>query len=245
MSNHRKIFVPGLANAVPLLFACLLVTFCDAKGGETLLRLKESSTWASRRVGDRELRLWRSDSASYKTLEISGNRDQATFRFNGKGGAIGRISSIDHSRTVDDAVLMKGSMRGVDGRVGKYLWGVYGWVLDKREWEDANVRHEIYVIHSINRTETDPPIGTLVVGGTVYKMHRYQFPNGGYRFKAVAQRPPSGPGRSPAFTVDLTPFLNFWKQNGLGDSRYLHEISWAVELLTSEEHAGNLTLRWH
>jgi len=233
-----------IRNIAPALLALLSAAMCEAepesKGGEKL-QLSGSDTFDSCDVGIRELRLWRSNSASYKTLEIFGASNQATFRFSGMGGAIGRISRISNRRTVNDPVVMTGSLSGLDGRVGKYLWGVYGWVMDQREWDDATVRHEIYVIHSLNRAETDPKIGTLDVAGKVYDMHRYNFPSGGYRFKAVARQQPVQPSD---VTVDLAPFLSFWKKNGLGDSRYLHEVSWAVELLTSGEHGGDLTLRW-
>ena len=105
------------------------------------------------------------------------------------------------------------------------------------------MRHEFYVIHALNRKETDPLIATLEVGGLVYRMHRDEFSDGGYRFKAVAPQP-QDPDHTAKVTIDLAPFLDFWKENGLGDSRYLHEISWAVELLTSEDHEGEVTLRW-
>jgi hypothetical protein len=233
-----------IRNIIPALLFLLSAAMCEAepesKGGKKL-QLSGSDTFDSRHVGIRELRLWRSSSAGYKTLEISGASNQARFRFSGKGGAIGRISRISNQRTVNESVVMTGSLSGLDERVGKYLWGVYGWVMDQREWGDANVRHEIYVIHSLNRAETDPKIGTLDVGGKVYDMHRYKFSSGGYRFKAVARQQAVQPS---LVTVDLAPFLSFWKKNGMGDSRYLHEVSWAVELLTSGEHDGDLTLRW-
>lgn len=212
----------------------------DSKGG-TKLELSGGDTFDSCDVGIRELRLWRSSSASYEALEIFGDAKQATFRFSGKGGAIGRISRISNRRTVNNPPVMTGSLSGLDEGVGKYLWGVYGWVMDRPEWDDATVRHEIYVIHSLNRTETDPRIGTLDVEGEIYDMHRYEFSGGGFRFKAVARNQPVQP---TVVTVDLVPFLKFWTQNGLEDSRYLHEVSWAVELLTSGEHGGELTLQW-
>ncbi len=240
MNTSVKIPLRGAAKAVPVILFFLVATFRGANGGETL-RLSESSTFGSREVQDRELRLWRSGSSRYKTLEISGNRERAIFRFSGKGGALGRISRIDLRRSVDAPVIMTGSMSGLDKNAGKYLWGVYGWVLDRKEWDDANVRHEIYVIHSFNRKETDPLIGRLMLGDKVYHMHRYRFSGGGYRFKAIASQ---SKNPSNKVTVDLAPFLSFWKQHGLGDSRYLHEVSWVVELLTSGEHTGNLTLSW-
>lgn len=231
MHSFKKIF--------PLLVILPAVAISTAS--PIKLQLRGSDTFDSCEVNDRELRLWRSSSAEYKILEIAGDKNEATFQFNGKGGAIGRISRISHRRSVNHSVVMSGSLTGIDRKAGKYLWGVYGWVLDKPKWDEANVRHEIYIIQSINRNETDPLIGTLDVGGKVYNMHRYRFSGGGYRFKAVAQQL-SAP--TAVATVDLSPFLNYWKNNGLGDSRYLHEVSWAVELLTSGEHTGALTLRW-
>ena len=238
------ISVSTIRNIIPALLSLLSAALWGADPelkGEKKLQLSGSDTFDSRDVGARELRLWRSSSASYKALEIVGAANQATFRFSGKGGAIGRISRVSNRRTVNDSEVMKGSLSGLDESTGKYLWGVYGWVIDRPEWDDATVRHEIYVIHSINRAETDPKIGTLEVGGKIYDMHRYKFSSGAYRFKAVARQPAVQPA---VVTVDIAPFLSFWKKNGLGDSRYLHEVSWAVELLTSEEHNGELTLRW-
>ncbi len=129
-----------IRNIIPVLLTLLLAAMCEAepesKGGEKL-QLSGSDTFDSCDVGIRELRLWRSSSASYKTLEILGTSNQATFQFSGKGGAIGRISRISNRRTVNDSVVMTGSLSGVDERVGKYLWGVYGWVMDRPEWDDA------------------------------------------------------------------------------------------------------------
>ena len=126
------------AVAIPLLLTLLLAAFVEAEPTTRKfvksLALDSDSTFASRSVADRELRLWRASSARYPLLKISANRDEALFQFSGKGGAIGRLSSIRFSRTVDDRVRMTGSASGLDGITGKYLWGVYGWILDRPEW---------------------------------------------------------------------------------------------------------------
>lgn len=188
----------------------LTLTLFDVVKGEEPLRLGEGGTFESREVKDRELRLWRSESSRYPTLEISGDRENAIFSFSGTGAAIGRISRIDLRRSINTPVVTTGSLNGLDHLVGKYMWGVYGWVLNKKEWDQATERHEIYITHSTNWTETDQLIARLTVGDTVYRMHRHPFAGGGWRFKAVAEKP-----RDPAtpVTVDLAPFLGFWRQH--------------------------------
>ncbi|MDB4617239.1 hypothetical protein OAE61_03785 [Verrucomicrobiales bacterium] len=107
------ISVSTIRNIIPALLSLLSAALWGADPelkGEKKLQLSGSDTFDSRDVGARELRLWRSSSASYKALEIVGAANQATFRFSGKGGAIGRISRVSNRRTVNDSAVMKGSL---------------------------------------------------------------------------------------------------------------------------------------
>jgi hypothetical protein len=38
--------------------------------------------------------------------------------------------------------------------------------------------------------------------------------------------------------------MAFWQKHGMEQTQYLHEVSWALELLTDGEHKGLLTLSW-
>lgn len=225
---------------IKFLFLALLLL-----GGSAVaepLALYNSKNFASRAVAEGELRLWRSGSSNYRLLKIDGERAKARFIFDGVGGSIGRISDIKESRPLANSnIRVNGLLTGLDQESGSYLLGVYGWALDRNNWAASKVRHEFYIIHSTNYKEKDPLIGRVQVGETVYRMHRHQFKNGSFRYKAIAEKP-TPPSRLTS--VNIAPFIHYWKSKGMGNAKFLHEVSWALELVTDCSHKGDVTLVW-
>jgi len=195
-------------------------------------------------IGNHFVRIWQADYWQGSTsLGWMGDADNILFRFDGSGGAIGRVSRIYSSAPFEpvrvddvDSRLVNVNAEINHSGAGTYFFCIYGWVMNGLGWSNSDVRHEFYVVETWNRNETDPYIETVMIDSIEYKMYRYEFPDqSGYRFKAIRQTDQrlSGP-------INMKPFFEYWRQNGM-ENYYLDEMTWAIELLTGN-HEGTFYL---
>ncbi len=181
------------------------------------------------RIGQHHVTIWESGNRKGTvSLGWIGDVDNMTFKFNGSEGAIGRVGKRYKQKYVDDmpdpfTVNVDADISFTGG--GKYYFCIYGWVYNNIDWNSSTIKHEYYVIEDYNRQESDPLIGSLLVDGIEYDMHRYAFGGGSYRFKAVRKT-----GKRTSGPVNLKPFFQYWRKNGM-ENFYLEELTWAIELL--------------
>lgn len=186
--------------------------------------------------------IWESAGATGSTrLTWSGKHQQMRFGFDIVEGAIGE-AFVRPGVRVDafDGAPLNATASIHFSRNSDYYFGIYGWVLSARTWDDSQVKHEFYVIqqHRYSHDDEDPRIGSLVVNGVRYDMHRLRLQDG-YRFKAIR----SGRGIMSG-PVDMAPFFAWWRAHGMSNG-YLDSIGWALEVLDYDRGgaAGTFALR--